>query len=498
MYVLLEHCVIQGLPEAAPYEIGPERFEHVLEGPHTRPFAHRVAHVRTVGQHVGHHGLVHVGAMVHGVDDDITLGDALQRRFVLVINGHAVQEIEHDLGEVVADLVIGQNVQLRHDLVDVLLDPPTHVGVGKRVFLGGAEGRCFDDRISREGRFGGAALLQMVARQARGELVDGAEGPPSEPPGHATPPPSFLSWAYPIPRRMAMRFAMGGWVARASAKSPSCAVRRRPSGSAMQRRAAPRLMAAVGATAPSIFWSAPASATGLRVNWALMASARYSRLRLTASARSCVMIGARIHEMIHTTSRMRSSRPAPPFFPPPREPPPPPPPPPPLPQLPPPRLVPPRSTRLTPSCIRATAPTNAASSVISRTSRFLICPSSCPTTAWSASRLQISSRPRVTATCACSGSVPVANAFGSGSSTIQIRGRGIPAAMAISSTTLTSCFSCGSVGSTMARAPVDQSTFSGPVAYAYQAVSSAMTVSAIPNHGNTWWYTALGSSRVYR
>src|SRR5256885_11181822 len=133
--------------------------------------------------------------------DDIALGDALQRRFVLVINGHAVQEIEHDLGEVVADLVIGQDVQLRHDLVDVLLDAPPHGGVGKRVFLRVAEDRCFDDRISREGRFGGAALLQMVARQARAELVDGAEGPPSEPPGHATPPPSFLSWAYPIPRR---------------------------------------------------------------------------------------------------------------------------------------------------------------------------------------------------------------------------------------------------------------------------------------------------------
>src|SRR5439155_26363707 len=57
-YVLLEHCVIQGLPEPAPYEIRPERFEHVLEGPHTRPFARSVAHVRTVGQHVGHHDVV--------------------------------------------------------------------------------------------------------------------------------------------------------------------------------------------------------------------------------------------------------------------------------------------------------------------------------------------------------------------------------------------------------------------------------------------------------
>src|SRR5205823_3267678 len=83
-------------------------------------------------------------------------------------------------------------------------------------------------------------------------------------------------------------------------------------------------------------------------------------------------------------SRMSSSGPAPPFFPPPREPPP----------LPPPRLVPPRSTRVAPSCIRATAPTSAASIVINRTSRFFTCPSSCATTAWSSSRLQRSSIPR--------------------------------------------------------------------------------------------------------
>src|SRR6266566_1236641 len=209
------------------------------------------------------------------------------------------------------------------------------------------EDGLLDNRIGGESRLGGAALLKMIARQARAELVDGAEGPTSEPPGHPTLPPSFLIWAYPMPRKMAMRFAMGGWVASASAKRPSCAVRRRPNGSAMQRWAAPRLMAVVGASAPSIFWSALASESGLRVNCALMASARYSRLRLTASARSCVMIGARIHERIHTASRMRSSGPAPPFFPPPREPPPPPPPP---------RLVPPPRTRVAPSRIRATAP----------------------------------------------------------------------------------------------------------------------------------------------
>src|ERR1700746_1564840 len=60
------------------------------------------------------------------------------------------------------------------------------------------------------------------------------------------------------------------------------------------------------------------------------------------------------------------------------------------------------------------------------------------------------------------GSVPVANALGSGSSTIQMRGRGTPAAIAISSTTLTSCRSWSLLGSTTSRAPVDHSTFSGP------------------------------------
>src|SRR5690349_23949750 len=179
------------------------------------------------------------------------------------------------------------------------------------------------------------ALLQVVAREPRAELMDGAERPAAQPSGHASPPPtpsppapppSFFSWAYPMPRRIAIRLAMGGCVATRSANIPSCPVSRRPKGSAMQRCAAPRLMCVVGAAAFSIFWSALARASGLRVNWALIASARYSRFRLTASARICAMIGARIHEMIHTTRRTMRSGPAPPFFPPPPEDPPPPPP----------------------------------------------------------------------------------------------------------------------------------------------------------------------------
>src|SRR5579885_278699 len=208
---------------------------------------------------------------------------------------------------------------------------------------------------------------------------------------------------------MAMPFAIGGGVANRSASGPSRAPRRRPRGSAMQRWAAPRLMWVVGALAFSIFWSALAKARGLRVNCALIASARYSRLRLTANASTCAPSGATSHDTIHTATSTSNSGPPPPFF---RPPPPPPP-----------IDMPPRTMRAAPSCISATAPTRAASVVISRTSRFFTCPSSWATTAWSSSRLHNSSRPRVTARCAWAGSVPVAKALGSGPSTTPMRRR---------------------------------------------------------------------------
>jgi hypothetical protein len=63
------------------------------------------------------------------------------------------------------------------------------------------------------------------------------------------------------------------------------------------------------------------------------------------------------------------------------------------------------------SLTSATAPTSAASSVMSLTSRFFTWPSSCAMTAWSSSRSSNSSRPAVTATCDLAASRPVAKAF---------------------------------------------------------------------------------------
>ena len=96
------------------------------------------------------------------------------------------------------------------------------------------------------------------------------------------------------------------------------------------------------------------------------------------------MIGASIQERIHTTSSTTTSGPSSPFLPPP-------------PREPPPELR-PQKMRFVPSRISTTAPTSAASVVISRTSRFLTWPSSWPITPCNSSRLQRSSSPWVTAT----------------------------------------------------------------------------------------------------
>ena len=74
--------------------------------------------------------------MVHDVHHDVLLGDPLERGLVLVVDGHPVQQVEQELGEVVADLVIRQDVELGDDLVDVARDPRLHLGVGEAVLAG--------------------------------------------------------------------------------------------------------------------------------------------------------------------------------------------------------------------------------------------------------------------------------------------------------------------------------------------------------------------------
>jgi hypothetical protein len=81
----------------------------------------------------------------------------------------------------------------------------------------------------------------------------------------------------------------------------------------------------------------------------------------------------------------------------------------------------------------------------------------------------------------------VAKAFGSSSGTTQTLGFGSPDAMAISSTTLTSCRSSAVAGSITSRAPVDHNTWRGPKRHEYQQIPAAMTVVKMPMAGTTWW-----------
>ena len=159
-------------------------------------------------------------------------------------------------------------------------------------------------------------------------------------------------------------------------------------------------MLVVGASARSIFSSAVASDIGLRVNCALMASARYSRSGSRASASSADDDRRQqpAHDPEHEqddaerAAALRSccrgsGR----------------------------RRPPPGSdaqSHRARAATSATAPTSAASRVISRTSRFLMCPISWPITACSSSRFSVSSRPCVTAMFAPARSCPVAKAFG--------------------------------------------------------------------------------------
>ena len=79
---------------------------------------------------------------------------------------------------------------------------------------------------------------------------------------------------------------------------------------------------------------------------------------------------------------------------------------------------------------------------------------------------------------------PVANALGSASGTTQTLGCGSPDAMAISSTTFTSCFCSGVAGSISSQAPVAHSTRSAPYRQEYQQMQPADENAGDADEGN--------------
>ena len=129
------------------------------------------------------------------------------------------------------------------------------------------------------------------------------------------------------------------------------------------------------------------------------------------------------------------------------------------------------------SASSAMAPTRTPTRSVKRMSRLPIWLISCPITPCSCSRSSLSSRPVVTATLACSGSRPVANAFGAVSSMTQTRGLGSPPASRISSTTLTYCWnrSGGAAARSISRAPLVAMTSASPAKNEPMLISVATT-----------------------
>src|SRR5919109_620718 len=249
-----------------------------------------------------------------------------------------------------------------------------------------------------------------------------------------------------------IRSASGGWVE----NSRSIAPVRSPSnreGWFSQRWAVALFAERIAVGACCNFFSAPTNPGGYRVSIAPCASARYSRLRETASRISCPKIGARISSRKPTAKI--SALAAPPES---------------LPRRP--RKPPHHQERMKNSDSRTAAPTNVATTVPTRMSRSATCAISCPSTPSSSTRFIVSSSPCVTARWLCSGSRPVANAFGAASGTTHTRGFGTPAAIASPSTRLCSR---GASSFVTSRARVEASTIRSPYRYDPTDITTATT-----------------------
>src|SRR2546427_9442193 len=111
--------------------------------------------------------------------------------FRSIIDSHPVQQVENDLRDVVSELVVGEDVELGNDLVDVARHAGPHLSVRQAVLAGVVERGRSHHGVVDEHRLGERSLLQVITREAGPELVDRAEGPATEPPPHEGAPPSL-------------------------------------------------------------------------------------------------------------------------------------------------------------------------------------------------------------------------------------------------------------------------------------------------------------------
>jgi hypothetical protein len=119
--------------------------------------------------------------VVDEIHHHVIAGDGLDRLPIDVVALHPVQEIDEHAGEVVAELVVGEHVELRYDLVDVPLDAGTDLGLLLVVLGGVGAYGLFDHRVVQQLLSDGASAHELVAVESDTELMHGAQDGAVEP-----------------------------------------------------------------------------------------------------------------------------------------------------------------------------------------------------------------------------------------------------------------------------------------------------------------------------
>ena len=184
LHVPLEHRVIQRFTVASTDEIGAERLEEVFEREDARPLPHRIRDRDLPGETIAGEHVVGVRAVVHQVDHDALARESGERLRVPYRDRRLVEQVQRSLRERVAELVVHEEVERRHDLVDVQPDPSPD-GVLAEAVLHRVRAHRQRDRLIGEERVGDVALPgELEAVHAGPEAEEGPEGGAARP---ATP-----------------------------------------------------------------------------------------------------------------------------------------------------------------------------------------------------------------------------------------------------------------------------------------------------------------------
>ena len=139
----------------------------MLERECARPFAHRVRDCDVAGEGVTHEHVVRIGSMVHQVHEDGVTGQRMTAGLVLVLDGHLVEEIQQPAGGPISEMVVRDDVEEGHDLVDVAVDNRPGLARGCTLVNGMPLDRVTNDGVAEQLLSHVRPARQLVAIDAR-------------------------------------------------------------------------------------------------------------------------------------------------------------------------------------------------------------------------------------------------------------------------------------------------------------------------------------------